>query len=83
MESHTLMLFEIHEYMNSLKVLPTWDPYIRISFMLREIGHEVKVKEEISSMKNISKIKHMFYPFISTFYSKEDCEALQKRDKTK
>lgn len=38
-ELHTLALFEVYEYMNSLRDMPTWEPYIRITSMLKFLGH--------------------------------------------
>lgn len=67
--NHTVKLFEIYEYMTSLKDLPTWEPYVRVATMLKALGHDIKGHTELPNMKVIEKIEHKYYPYIGELYT--------------
>lgn len=56
--------------MNSLKDLPTWEPYIRVTTMLRFLGHSIKPHKALSDKKILEKIEHKYYPFIAGLFEK-------------
>lgn len=70
-ESHTLTLFEIYEYMNSLRDLPTWEPYVRIVNMLAFLGHQIEPHKALGAKEVLARLQHKYYPFVARLFSQE------------
>jgi hypothetical protein len=54
--NHTIGLHEAYEYMSGIRQLPTWEPYIRITTMLKELGHDIKGHSALGSKTTLDKI---------------------------
>lgn len=79
--NHTINLHEIYEYMNSLSALPTWEPYIRVTTMLKFLGHEITAHRGLGFRKNIEKVEHKYYPYLATLFTVEEMKSIRKEQK--
>lgn len=77
--NHSLKLFEMYEFMNSEKSIPTWSPFLRITTMLKALGHEVPVRKDIT-VKDLESLDYIYYPFLTNiFTTEEECIQFQRK----
>lgn len=57
--------------MNSLRDLPTWEPYVRIINMLAFLGHQIEPHKALGAKEVLARLQHKYYPYVARLFSQE------------